>query len=285
MITKILHALIAVLFVFPAAGLHAQETPATRTITAGKGLQAYRETDGRAFISILVGEYPPYVYEDTDGNWTGIEMDIARAVAGRADITLVPVIQTNWRRNLYHAERGLVGLIPSLPDTRNSHAHYHLLFRTVSLGTVLMMDKDAPPFSPASLADLTAGNRIWGYQEGVFYGPELNAALAGDLLFAGHFEPVAGFGLNRKKLRGGRIHGYLDIGGRCGIPEHTKRIPLPFVSNADWYLAASDAVPEHLRQRMRTAAQQLEQEGELERIRKTDYCKRMRSAAAAQDIP
>ncbi|MFV0421100.1 transporter substrate-binding domain-containing protein [Oleidesulfovibrio sp.] len=236
------------------------------------GIPPVTVENGQPALTILVGNYAPYIFRDKSGNWSGKEFDLIAAVATQAGVRLRPLEQTHWRRNLRHAAKGEIALIPSVTATPKNQHRYSLLFKTISMGVSLIVDERNKAFAPTKATELITQGKTWGFQEGVYYSAEFHNLIQTSAPFASHFEPVAGFGLNKKKLLGKRISGYLDLEYRCSTPPNLYRIPLPFFDKTGWFLAASDSVPAEIKDRLFNAAALLESAGTLDSIRSKNYC-------------
>ncbi len=163
-------------------------------------------------LKVRTAEWPPLYYQDNNENWTGLDVELMRALLKEAGMT--PQFRKQpWARGLKDMKDGKTKLMMNLSKTeeRSEYMHWIGPVREVP-GMALIVKKGNESFPIKNLEDLTnvARNKgKFGYQRGAHYSNEFNKRI-NDPEFAKYFEIISRAKLNAKKTLAGRILGFFE---------------------------------------------------------------------------
>lgn len=161
--------------------------------------------------SLTVGWEPwkPYQFRNSDGELTGLDVEIVHAVAERLDCSQ-EYHQRPWTRTLFELEQGGLVTVAAGADRtpeREEYAYFSDPYRTESV--YLYTHEDTMErFVLESLADIRATGFRLGITAGYHYGDTFDAHME-DSAFAAQVQPVRSDRQNHRKLMLGRIDGFL----------------------------------------------------------------------------
>ncbi len=158
--------------------------------------------------------WPPIYYQDASGNWTGLDVELIKAVFEKAGIQYA-FKDLPWARGLKNMENGNTHFMMNLSKTEERAVYMHFIgpVRQTS-GMGLITKKGNETWATKTLDDLVKiakekGKRF-GYQRGAFYSKDFNDRIENDTEFKKHFEIISKATLNVKKTLKGRILGFFE---------------------------------------------------------------------------
>lgn len=232
-------------------------------------------------LKIRVTEFPPQYYLNAAGEWTGLDVELARVLVETAGFTPEFVVRP-WSRALQEMETGELHIMMNLSQTEERSAYMHWIGPERIARMVLVVrptDLDLPIQTLDDLVTVAAQRNLWyGILQDAFYSEEFNTRLENDLEFARWFETVAESHLNPRKTVAGRILGFFEDGDSVAYklthdPEYAGLSLHDFaLTESPVYFGISRAgVSSEILERLQLAYVQLEQDGTFERIRQTAW--------------
>lgn len=230
-------------------------------------------------INIRVATYPPQYYKDQNGNWTGIDVELARALVIEAGFT-PDFIDAPWSRALEEMKSGRLHLMTTLSKTPERSTYMYWIGPERESKMALVVKKKDQSLQIESLDDLItlakSKNIKIGMQQDIYYGqPFATSIIERD--FSQHFESVTDAKLNPRKNLAGRIIGFFEDKltmqyqietnkDYAGLAVHS------FTMNTEnLYFGISRKVPVEWIRRLESAYERLVSSGELERIRNHEW--------------
>lgn len=221
-------------------------------------------------LSFMAYEGPPYYTRDADGQWGGMNVELVRALADRAGLTLKP-LEYPWNRSLMSLENGQLDMMVELSRTPERERFTHFLGVSFHEQFVLIVRTDQAEELRKSLLqldDLARPGYLWGTREKVFYSEEFNARLRTDLEFASHFDAVSYTKVNLDRLKIGRltgVFGYLHPVNYLITHDPSYRdltfIRVPFFPPSPNYFGVSRKIAPEKLERLQRAYAALADEG------------------------
>ena len=160
-------------------------------------------------LSFMAYEGSPYYSRNAEGEWGGMNVELARALANRAGLSLKP-LKYPWNRSLMSLENGQLDMMVELSRTPERERFTHFLGVSFHEQLVLIVRSDQAEELRKSLLqldDLARPGYLRGIRGKVFYSEEFNARLRTDLGFAAHFDAVSYTKVNLDRLKIGRLTG------------------------------------------------------------------------------
>lgn len=164
-------------------------------------------------ITIRVAHWPPNYFQTAEGEWTGIDVEIAKAVVQKADLN-VEFSEITWPGAMERLKLGNIQLITnvSINEERSEYLYWIGPVRTVSMNLIVKKGNESLPIN--SLDDIIKiakeKNIKFGYQKQIDYGEQFARRMKGDPLFFSCFERINNAELNLKKTLKGRILGFFE---------------------------------------------------------------------------
>ncbi len=224
-------------------------------------------------------DWPPLYYQNAEGQWQGIDVDIITALAQEAGIE-VEFVSVPWARALAELKRGSISLLPNLSktDERSEFTHWIGPVRKEKMGLITHADHADLPIR--SLNDFTTQRRLlnkrFGIQNGIFYSARFEAQLNQDNAFAQSFEVVSMVELNIQKTLKRRIIGFIEDPlffsyQKTHNPAYASLVVHHYSierteEEEDIYLGVSKKVPEEIRHRLDDAFDKLNISSKLQKI-------------------
>ena len=228
-------------------------------------------------LSMRVGNFFPNYFQDKNGNWKGIDVDLGVALIKAAGYE-PEIVNLPWNRALFEARKGKIDILvnTNLTAERSEYMHWIGPERYTSLSLVVHKDNLSLPIT--KLDDfITACKKHqmrFGYQQNVKYSPEFQQRIKADDEFKSCFEPIAVANLNARKTIFGRILGYFDE--PLDIKSEIKRSPdyqlavhnFTLIREPVFFGVSKEAVSAETLIKLYEAYEKLATSGKLEEIRK-----------------
>jgi len=177
--------------------------------------------------------YAPFTFADANGEATGADIDLIRAIADEIGCAVEPV-RLPWARILKEVEQGTLDVSTSTSHTpeRERWALFSEPYRETEIA-IYVRRGEVPRFDLQELADVAAERLRLGVIVDYYYGEAL-AEAASDPSFAVWLDGAPDYQTNIRKLVNGRIDGFLveDIAvmeaelARMGLSDRVERYPL-----------------------------------------------------------
>ncbi|MEF2269432.1 transporter substrate-binding domain-containing protein [Janthinobacterium sp. LS2A] len=129
-------------------------------------------------MTMALEQWPPYVYRDAQGSYTGLDLELLRAIFKEARCTLltVPELPTARRQLLF--QKGELDLLPAASETpeRQSYARFSLSYRDEAVGVFSKSGAHGNHRQVASFAQLARGKSTLLAPKVGWYGADYAAA-------------------------------------------------------------------------------------------------------------
>ena len=178
--------------------------------------------------------YAPYTYSDEEGELTGADIELIRALAGEVGCTL-EFAELPWARILREVEHGTLDVSTSTSWTpeRTQWAWFSEPYRETEMA-IYVRRGEVGRFDLKRLADIAEQEFRLGVITDYYYGDEYQA-LTADPRYHPWIDGATDYATNIRKLSSGRIDGYLveDVAvmaaelARLGLTGQVERYPLP----------------------------------------------------------
>lgn len=235
-------------------------------------------------IIMRVADWPPLYYKGLDGNWTGMSVDIGKAVIEAAGFRTT-FAEIHWEGAINRIRKGDIHLMMNLSRTDERSEFLHWLGVEDTAHMVLIVKEENLNLGVHNLEDLvkvcTEQKKKFGIQGKVFYGDNFQRRMETDETFRDCFEPIDKAVLNMNKTLGNRILGFfeqeLPIRYRIKTDPTYRGLAIhPFVlTRATAYIGVSrKGVDEATLSRLQQGYEKVVGDGTLERI-KVDWKKRL----------
>ena len=230
-------------------------------------------------LRIRVAEYPPQYYRDASGNWTGIDVELGRALAEAAGLS-VEFLELPWSRALESMKKGTLDLMMNLSRTPEREKFMHFIGPERVVSMVLVVKEGSESLPVVTMDDLLKvseqEDRQFGIQQDLFYSQEFNERLR-DPAFAKHFDAVVDPALNPRKVLGDRILGFFE--DKTAMAYEIAKNPAyeglaihPFVlEEEEVYFGISKKITLEKLAALEDAYQKLEADGTFESIRQRSW--------------
>jgi polar amino acid transport system substrate-binding protein len=177
--------------------------------------------------------YAPYTFADDEGEATGADIDLIKAIADEIGCS-IGLIELPWARIVKEVEQGTLDVSTSTSWTpeREQWALFSKPYRETEIA-IYVRRGEIPRFALQELADVPAQQLRLGVIVDYYYGEAL-AEAASDPAFAAWIDGAPDYTTNIRKLVSGRIDGFLveDIAvmeaelERIGMSGRVERYPL-----------------------------------------------------------
>ena len=129
-------------------------------------------------MTMALEQWPPYLYRDAQGSYTGLDLELLRAIFKEARCTLVtlPELPTARRQLLF--QKGELDLLPAASDTseRHAYARFSVSYRDETVGIFGKAGTHAVQRQIASFAQLARGKSTLLAPKVGWYGAQYAAA-------------------------------------------------------------------------------------------------------------
>lgn len=223
---------------------------------------------GRA-LRILTYNHPPNYMQAEDGQWTGIDIDLAGALCREAGFD-TEFQQLPWNRAMGYIETGHLDMIVGLTRTpeRETFIEFIGVCKNEQFGIVMhRKDMDLPL---NTLDDFVAIGGTWGIRNRMHYSEEFNNRLENDPTFRSLFDLHSVQAGNFEKIAAGRLRGL--IGEMIGVKYYILSNPhlsdlvvreVPFFPPSPVFFGVTRKMTVEDMEKLRTAHKKLEARGEF----------------------
>lgn len=194
----------AILWVFAPCALHAGSPSSEGVSTTA--------TTTRPTITIRAAHFPPLYYRDPQGEWTGLDVELARLLVTTAGYQ-PRFVEMPWSRALLAMQQGSLQMMTNLAQSAERDHYIRWLGpeRVSTMGIVVKQRNLA--LTIESLDDLIRlahqHRSLFGAQQDVYYSEAFNRRLA-DPEFAAAFSFVTHSELAHRMLQADRILGFVE---------------------------------------------------------------------------
>lgn len=282
MVARMVRSFVLVMLVLAMAGC-ATPTPTTTITTPSPVSLAPTELpENVLLICVPEEDYAPLTYQDSSGQWTGLDVELTRALLNEAGFT-PDFVRLPWSRALEYMKTGEIQLMMNVSktDERSEFMYWIGPERVSRMVLAVKAGNEGLPITTLDDFPLVAAqqNTRFGIQQDVFYSPEFNDRLnAPD--FAAGFELVPQHSLNPNKVLTGHILGFFEEETFLKYmiqqsPEYAGLALHPFVLTQEevYFGISKKGVSEEARERLQAAYTRLEQNGTFEEIRTRNWSK------------
>ncbi len=175
-------------------------------------LSAQAQKSPAVRIRVTDNDYPPQYFRKADGTWTGIDVELARLLVQEAGLA-PEFIPRPWSRALLEMKDGSLHIMTNVSrtDERSEFMHWIGPERYEEMALFVQKGDECIPIADLDemvAAARRAGKKI-GIQRDAFYGERFSERME-DTSFAEAFEYVSVSDANHRKLRAGRIFGFIE---------------------------------------------------------------------------
>ncbi len=227
-------------------------------------------------ITVRVTEWPPQYFQNNQGVWTGVDVELVKAIIDKAGYK-INFIEYPWSRALEELKRGGIDLILSFAKTeeREEYARYIGSHRNITISLIVKSNTD---YNINSLDDfITVSNNTgkeFGNQANTSWSTEFNERLESDATFANcFFETYKGQSL-LDMTKAGRILGFFEDKGNMSYrinndTEYNEITIHPFVLDTrPTYIGASKKLDINIFNKLVEALNALQEDGTLRKIQR-----------------
>ncbi|MCP4348432.1 MAG: amino acid ABC transporter substrate-binding protein [Desulfobacterales bacterium] len=164
-------------------------------------------------IKVRVTHWPPQYYQDENGNWTGTDVELGRALVEASGFK--PEFHAEpWARSVESIKAGKLHLIMTfaMKPERDDFVRWLGPERQIEICLVVKKGNESLPIK--NLDDMITvskdKNMMFGQQRGAFWSENFNKKLETDSQFKDCFDIVPLSELNLKKTLYGRIIGFFE---------------------------------------------------------------------------
>ncbi len=168
--------------------------------------------DNVLLVRVPDKDSPPFYYHDATGQWTGLEVELARALVEGAGF-IPEFVGLPWSRALDSMKTGEIHLMMNVSNTPERSEYMAWIGPERMSRMILAVRKEDAALPIQTLDDLVAiaqarGSKF-GIKQDTYYSAEFNARLE-DPQFAQWFETVSDELLNPSKVASGRTLGWFQ---------------------------------------------------------------------------
>ena len=226
-------------------------------------------------VKIRVTNYPPHYYRDSDNNWTGIDVELSKAIVSEAGLTPV-FIELPWSRALKEIQEGSIDMMVNLSITEQRSVFLNWIGPERKNNMILILNKEHDYLEINNEEDLILHSVNYdkpiGIQQDAFYSIKINT-LINDKNYSKHFDTITKSELNYQKLLNNRLLAIIDEQLTAvylikNTPEFKKFYIHPFIiSSSDVYFGVSKKYDIENLHKIQQAYNKLEKNGSLQAIR------------------
>jgi len=215
-------------------------------------------------------DFRPQYYQDDQGKWQGVAVEIARAVFKEADCRMQFVVMP-WNRALYLLEHGGLDVLLNMSWTPQRELYTDYIGPMLDEKQVMIVNNDSQ-HKITHLEDIKNLPKRIGIQRGVYYGAAFMTKLHTDQRFFDQFE-YGDNDSNTEKLKKGRILGMIHNQYTASyrlkqvfVKGRFKQHPFIFHDNDVYFGFSKKGVSEALRKKFEQAFSRLSARGVLAEI-------------------
>ena len=164
-------------------------------------------TAAKCDLTVQAIDYPPYIIEDSQGQFSGLDIELADALLKEANCRM-SFSKVSWKRGLYLLKNGGLDVVTgvSMTPEREQYITFVGPMRFESMNLLVSVSNQQPI---KSLDDIMQLPKPLGIIRGVFYGPEFEKKYAQDKNFAAMIAISSTNIINFRNLIQGRLSGVI----------------------------------------------------------------------------
>jgi polar amino acid transport system substrate-binding protein len=235
---------------------------------------------GKDIIEVRVSDYAPQYYLNKTGDWTGLDVELARAVIQEAGFKPV-FVELPWARALEELKFGRVQIMMNLSktDKRSQFLHWIGPERFSQLALVVKKGNEFLPVKKIDDLLIVAKKQgiNFGIQTEYHYGNEFMEKLK-DKSFSDYFEPIPTDLINPRKTKKGRILGFFEdkvsmVYKIKNNPAYNELALHSFILHKEpvYFGISKMGVSNEVLEKLGKAFERLNQNGKLDTIRNTEW--------------
>jgi len=220
---------------------------------------------------VRVSDYAPLYFQDKNGKWTGLDVELADALFNemscRSLYEIVP-----WKRSLMELKRGNLDMMMTLSITEERKKFLNFL-GPIRDEIIALAVSDNSDYHINSLEDFKKFPGKIGIQMGSFYGDAFDTKYKNDKNFANKFYALANDKQNIYRLKANRIFGFFgdryNLAYKIANDDAFKGIKIHpfFINQAFVYFGFSKkSVSKEMFNRIQKAFDQAKLKGKFEKI-------------------
>jgi ABC-type amino acid transport substrate-binding protein len=283
MLTQLAHRVLLLMLLLALLSACAPAQPAVTEPPAPTAAPTTKPTDApvnEIVVRIPDKPSPPFYYQDEKGEWTGLEVEMARALLKEAGYE-PKFIGLPWSRALDSMKDGTIQMMMNLSQTEERSQFINWIGPERKSRMILAVrreNKDLPVQTIDDLALVASQmNSKFGIKQDTVYSPEFNERLK-DPEFAKWFETVPDELLNPPKVVNGRILGWFQDETMvrymiATTPEYAELVIHAFaLAEGEVYFGFSKiSVPDDLVKKLQAAYEILQNNGVFDEIRSREW--------------
>ncbi len=165
-------------------------------------------------LKIRVTDWPPHYYQDKDGNWTGLDVELAKVLVETAGFK-AKFVKLPWSRGLYQLKKGELHLMTNLELRPERTEYLHYIGPEHPQVMILVVKNENRSLSIKKLDDMVTicnkEKKRFGYQQDIFYSSEFDLKMKTEPEFKKCFHNITKAEFNLRKTQKGRILGFFDL--------------------------------------------------------------------------
>lgn len=160
-------------------------------------------------VKVRVTNWPPFYFQDSKGNWTGLTVDLARAFLREADCE-AEYLSAPWARSLLLMKQGKLDMMMNLSVNDERSEYIHFIGPQIEEKAQLILRENIK-VRILSLEDIKKIPGRIAYDRGTWLGEQFQNMIENDPSFASKFDVYHTDEINLRKLNAGRIVGIVDF--------------------------------------------------------------------------
>ena len=225
---------------------------------------------GQRVISVGWEDWEPYQLMDSEGNYTGVDLDLAAAIIEGAGYQ-VEYIEEPWNRLMNSIENGSVDVALGASKTpeRETYAYFSDAYRQETF-VLLVRKGESDQYDLSSLSDIPRSGFTLGTVRGYYYGEEFDA-LSEDDAFRRQIDEATSDMVNITKLVNGRIDGIIidpviEVLRDPAFMDRVEIHPMEVYSNDSFMMFSKETTTPEIISAINESLQGLRESGEYQRI-------------------
>ena len=221
-------------------------------------------------LKVRVTDFRPQYYQDDQGKWQGVAVEIARALFKEADCR-INFIAMPWNRGLHLLEYGGLDVLLNMSWTQQREIYTDYIGPMLDEKQVMIVNNDSQ-HKITHLDDIKSLPKRIGIQRGVYYGAAFMKKIGTDQRFFDQFE-YGNNDSNTDKLKKGRILGMIHNQYTASyrlkhlfVKGTFKQHPFIFHDNNVYFGFSKKGVSAALRKKFEQAFSRLLAKGIIEKI-------------------
>jgi ABC-type amino acid transport substrate-binding protein len=221
-------------------------------------------------LKVRITDFKPLYYQDTQGKWQGVAVEVTQALFKEADCE-IQFVTMPWKRALYLLEHGGLDVLLNMSRTEEREIYTDYIGPMLDENQVMIVKNDSQ-HQIAHLDDIKNLTKRIGIQRGVYYGAAFMKKMRTDQRFSDQFE-YGDQDSNTEKLKKGRILGMIHNQYTASyrlkhlyVKGAFKQHPFIFHDNDVFFGFSKKGVSGTLRKRFEQAFSRLSAKGVLAEI-------------------